>query len=871
MAEHDVERRPATEAELQAMVAAADTGAREPPGWTGRLLFFTAVAWSIFQIWYASPLPFVFGVFILNDTEARSIHLAFAVFLAFTAYPATNRSPRDHVPYLDWALALFGAFCAAYLFLFYKQLAERPGLPTTLDFVAAIGGLIILLEATRRSLGPPLVCVALVFLVYTFAGPFMPEVIQHKGASLTKVVNHQWLTTEGVFGVSLGVSTSFVFLFVLFGSLLEKAGAGNYMMQVSFALLGHLRGGPAKVAVVSSALNGFISGSSISNVVSGGIFTIPMMKRTGLSGIKAGAIETAASVNGQIMPPVMGAAAFLMVEFVGIPYAEIIKHALLPALVSYVALFYIVHLESMKIGAQPLKRDRERTRRERLLALGLGISGTVIVIAAIYYGILAAQALFGEAAAWVIFIAGAVLYVATLWYAARFPDLKMDDPNAPLLHLPETWETVRTGLHFLFPLVVLLWCLMVEQLSPGLSAFWATVAISGILLTQRPIVAAFRGGAEIAAAARQGLDELIDGFALGARNMISIGVATATAGIVVGTVTLTGMSLIMTDFVEYVSGGDVFIMLIMTAVICLFLGMGIPTTANYILIATLMAPVIVELGGQGGLSIPLIAVHLFVFYFGIMADVTPPVGLASYAAAAISGDDPIKTSFQGAVYSLRTGLLPFLFIFNPQLILIGVTNFVELALVVAAATLGMMLFAAATMNYFLTKSRLWESAVLLIVTFTLMRPDFWMNKLYPPFDEVDPRRLIELAGVAPDGARLPIVVEGDNLEGETIRKTVTIRIAGPPGDGRARLVEAGLRIVPGASGPMVGQVQFGSYAKRAGLEPGQQILAVKVPADRPSPYLMFIPALALLGVIVVLQRGRRARVGAPPAAQRVTA
>ncbi len=871
MAEDDVQRRPASDAELQALVAAADTGAREPPGWSGRLLFFVAVAWSIFQIWYASPLPFVFGVFILNDTEARSIHLAFAIFLAFTAYPATNRSPRDRIPYLDWVLALFGAFCAAYLFLFYKQLAERPGLPSVLDFVAAIGGLIILLEATRRSLGPPLVGVALVFLLYTFAGPHMPEVMQHKGASLTKVVNHQWLTTEGVFGVSLGVSTSFVFLFVLFGSLLEKAGAGNYMMQVSFALLGHLRGGPAKVAVVSSALNGVISGSSISNVVSGGIFTIPMMKRTGLSGVKAGAIETASSSTGPIMPPVMGAAAFLMVVFVGIPYAEIVKHALLPAVVSYVALFYIVHLEALKIGSQPLKRGHERTRRERLLALGLGISGTVIVVAGIYYAIIAAQALFVDAAALVIFIGGAVLYIATLWYAARFPDLKMDDPNAKLIHLPKTWPTVRTGLHYLFPLVVLLWCLMVEQLSPGLSAFWATVAISGILLTQRPIIAAFRGGAEIADAARLGVSELIDGFALGARNMISIGVATATAGIVVGTVTLTGMSLIMTDFVEFVSGGDVFIMLVMTAVICLILGMGIPTTANYILIATLMAPVIVELGGQGGLAIPLIAVHLFVFYFGIMADVTPPVGLASYAAAAISGEDPIKTGLQGSVYSLRTGLLPFLFIFNPQLILIGITSYVELALVACAATLGMMLFAAATMNYFLTKSRIWESAALLVVTFTLMRPDYWMNKFVPPFDEVDPRRLAELAGAAPDGALIPLVVEGDNLEGETVRKTVTIRVSGAPGDGRARLGEAGLRVIPGPAGPTVGPVQFGTSAKRAGLEPGQQILAVKVPADRPSPYLLFVPAVALLGVIVAMQRARRARAGAPPAPQRVTA
>ena len=316
--------RPATAGELEQLVAEADTGARAPAGLVGRLLVTVAVAWSLFQVWYASPLPFVFGLFILNDTQARSIHLAFGIFLAFTAYPAFRRSPRAYVPAVDWALALLGAFAAGYLYLFYVELSTRPGQPTGLDLAVAGFGMLVLLEATRRALGPPLVIVALVFMLFTFAGPWMPEVIQHKGASLTKFLTHQWLTTEGVFGVALGVSTSFVFLFVLFGALLERAGAGNYMMQVSFALLGHLRGGPAKVAVVSSALNGIISGSSVSNVVSGGLFTIPMMKRTGLSGVKAGAIETASSVNGQIMPPVMGAAAFLMVEYVGIPYAQIV-------------------------------------------------------------------------------------------------------------------------------------------------------------------------------------------------------------------------------------------------------------------------------------------------------------------------------------------------------------------------------------------------------------------------------------------------------------------------------------------------------------------------------------------------------------------
>jgi TRAP transporter 4TM/12TM fusion protein len=324
--------------DLEQLVAEVETGGRRPSGTAAHILLWVAVAWSLFQLWYASPLPFVLGFGVLNDTEARSIHLGLALFLAYTAYPALNSSPRGRIPATDWVLAFAGAFAGGYLFLFYNQIALRPGEPTLVDLVTAGAGIVLLLEATRRSLGLPMVVVATAFILFTFAGPSMPLAVQHKGASLSRFLTHQWLVTEGVFGIALGVSTSFVFLFVLFGTLLDKAGAGNWMMQISIALLGHLRGGPAKVAVVSSALNGVISGSSVSNVVSGGIFTIPLMKRAGLSGVKAGAIEASSSINGQLMPPVMGAAAFLMVEYVGIPYSEIIKHAALPAIASYLSL-----------------------------------------------------------------------------------------------------------------------------------------------------------------------------------------------------------------------------------------------------------------------------------------------------------------------------------------------------------------------------------------------------------------------------------------------------------------------------------------------------------------------------------------------------
>ena len=839
---------------LEQLVAEVDTGGRTAKGAVGTLMLATAVAWALFQLWYASPLPFVFGVGIFNDTEARAIHLGFALFLAFTAYPALKSSPRNKVPVLDWILAVVGALAGAYLFLFYSALAGRPGQPTTLDLVAGSAGILLLLEATRRTLGLPMVIVAGVFIFFTFAGPWMPDVIQHKGASITKFLNHQWLTTEGVFGIALGVSTSFVFLFVLFGTLLEKAGGGNWMMQISIALLGHLRGGPAKVAVVSSALNGIVSGSSVSNVVSGGIFTIPLMKRTGLSGVKAGAIEASASINGQIMPPVMGAAAFLMVEYVGVPYAEIVKHAVLPAVFSYLALLYMVHLEALKMGLKPIPQAVV-PRKERLLRMGLGLSGTIAVICILYYGILAINAVFGAAAPWLLALAGAALYVATIWYAARFPDLELDDPNTPILHLPRAWDVTRTGLDFLIPIVVLLWCLMVVQLSPGLSAFWATASIIGILATRKPLMAAFRNQ-RLAPAMQAAVSDLVDGLALGSRNMIGIAVATATAGIVVGTITLTGLGLMMTELVEFISGGDVILMLILIAAISLVLGMGIPTTANYILVATLMAPVVVDLGAQAGLAIPLIAVHLFVFYFGIMADITPPVGLAAFAAAAISKEDPIATGFQGAIYSLRTAILPFVFIFNPAMLLIDNEGWGHTMLVATASLIAILLFSAATMNWFVTRSRWWESAVLLLVCFTLFRPDWWLNQFSAPFVEVPASQFLSAVEQAPAKGRVNFVVEGIDLMGEDVRKTVNIRLE-EPGDPMERLQEAGLSVVPAGDRLMITNVAFGSYAKRIGLEVGYDIVAVVKRTDQPSTAIPIGIALAVMAGIAALQLARR--------------
>jgi TRAP transporter 4TM/12TM fusion protein len=847
--------------DLQQLVAEADTGGRKVGGAVGALIFALAVAWSAFQLWYASPLPFVLGWGVLNDTEARSLHLGIALFLGYLCYPGWRGSPRERVPWYEWPLALAAAFAGAYFLLFYAELATRPGKPIAVDIVVASAGLALLLEATRRAVGAPMMILAILFLAYIMLGRYLPDVLAHKGASWERMLSHQWLTTEGVFGVALGVSSTYIFIYVLFGALLDRGGAGNYMMQVSFALLGHLRGGPAKVAVVSSALNGLISGSSVSNVVSGGIFTIPLMKKAGYGGVKAGAIETSSSVNGQIMPPVMGAAAFLMVEYVGIPYSDVVKHAFLPAVISYIALFYIVHLEALKLGMQPMVAARERSLKEKLAAWGLGVSGTIVVCALIYYVAEAVKAALGILAPWALAALLAALYVWTVRVAARCPDLPADiDVENPVL--PETWPTVKAGLHFLIPIGVLIWCLMIEELSPSLSAFWAVITLIGLMLTQRPLTAFFRGRGGYGAAATAGAREVIEGLNDGARNMIGIAIATGTAGIIVGGITLTGLGFRMTDFVEFVSQGNVVAMLVFTAFVCLVLGLGVPTTANYILVATLMAPVIVELGAQSGLVIPLIAVHLFVFYYGIMGDITPPVGLATFAAAAISGEDAIRTGIQGSVYALRTVILPFVFVFNPALLLIDVSGWWEVVLVALSATLASLAFAAATIGWFRTRCRWWEVVLLLAATFALFRPDFFMDRFTAKYAEVPAKEILRVAAELGENERLVLVIEGTNVEGEDVRKTVAVLLA-RPGEARARLADAGLTLTVAGEDVRVAAVRFGSRAKKSGFEQGWKVAAIKVPTERPSEHWLYIPALALLAFVWFLQ-GARARRAARP-------
>ncbi|MGS2744668.1 TRAP transporter permease [Halomonas sp. LS-001] len=856
MTEND--KSPGAAVDLDDMVASSDSGARKPKGIPGKLLVSIAAVWSLFQLWIASPLPYMVGFGVFNATQSRSIHLAFALFLAYMAYPALKRSPRDRIPIQDWVLASVAAFCGAYMFLFYEGLSTRPGAPLLQDVVVGVTGILLLLEATRRALGPPLMIVASVFLIYSLAGPYMPGLLAHGGVSLFGLINHQWLTTQGVFGIALGVSTSFVFLFVLFGALLDKAGAGNYFIKVAFSMLGHYKGGPAKAAVVASGMTGLISGSSIANVVTTGTFTIPMMKRVGFSSEKAGAVEVASSVNGQIMPPVMGAAAFLMVEYVGISYVEVIKHAFLPALISYIALIYIVHLEALKANMQGLETSNPP---KPLVRKAIGFLGGLLMMMitglVVYYGLGWLKPALGDAAPWVIAVGIAGVYIALLKLAAGYPELELDDPNEPIYKLPQTRPTVMVGLQYILPVIVLVWCLMVERLSPGLSAFWATVLMVFIMLTQRPIIAIFRGHGDMKADLREGALDLWNGLVTGARNMIGIGIATATAGIIVGAVSQTGVGLVLADVVETISMGNLLLILFFTAILSLILGMGLPTTANYIVVSALLAPVIIQLGQQNGLLVPLIAVHLFVFYFGIMADVTPPVGLASFAAAAVSGGDPIRTGFQAFYYSLRTAALPFLFIFNTDLLLIDVT-WLQGIVIFIIATIAMLIFAAATQGFMITRSRWYESILLLLVAFALFRPGFFMDMLHDPYRSVPPSEFVQALGNVDEGSTLRIQIEGLDDFGDPM--TTYMQVPVPEGEtGQERLDNMGLTLLVDGDRTIVDMVAYGSQASDIGFDFDQEIIEVLAPVERWTKELMWIPAFLVFGFVVMLQRRRRSK------------
>ena len=868
------------------LVASVDSGARMPVGWQRMMVPGLAFVWALFQLYVASPLPFIIQAqtglrVVFNNTEVRAIHLAFALLLVAMAFPLFSRSPRDKIPWYDWVLGIVGAATCLYLVVFANEIARRSGLPTTSDLVVSTVGLVVLGISVYRALGLPLLIVVCVFLAYVFFGSseIFPDSIRWAGASYNKAMWHFWMQTEGVFGVALGVSASLIFLFVLFGAILEKAGAGNFFIKIAFAMLGHLRGGPAKASVVASALSGIYSGSSIANTVTTGTFTIPLMKRTGFSAEKAGAVEVASSTNGQLTPPVMGAAAFLIAEFTGTAYTDLIVYAFLPAVVSYIALLYIVHLESLKMDLKGLPRHptRARSAAQKIGSFLLSFGSIAALGLAVHYGLGWTRTAFpgsGLLVACLIFLA---FYLVCLVIAARRPDLEVDDPNAPVDELPVAREVLLTGLHFILPIIVLLYCVMVVRLSPALSAFWAATAMIFIAFTQHPIKALLRGGDGFVAGIAQGWDEFARGMISGARNMIPIAVATGAAGIIVGTISLTGAHQVVSAFIEALAGGSLMLMLILVAVMSLVLGMGLPTTANYIVVSSLMAPVIVSLGASEGLIIPLVAAHLFVFYFGILADDTPPVGLAAYAAAGISGGDPIKTGIQGFMYDIRTALLPFLFIFNTELLLMQVVivdgtptaQFVSVFVGIKAfiiAVVAMMVFAAATQRYFFARNNWFDTVALLLVALTLFRPGIWLDMVQPPFIDHPGPSIYDVAAAQPENGTIRLELVGTDFNNPDSRgsKFIVTELA-PGATGEDRLAPSGLMFLEDGDRLTVDEpfpgTPFAYLAQDFDFYGDEPVVlqTVQTRAERMPKEIFYIPAFILLALVILMQRRRQTK------------
>jgi TRAP transporter 4TM/12TM fusion protein len=752
-----------------------------------------AAVWSLFQLWIASPLPFMFDIGIIVDVPARGIHLAFAFLLCFLMFPAARSLATDRIPWYDLVCAFLGVGCALYLFLGYEGLVSREGVLWTWDvfgfkfpFEAILGtiGVVLLLDATRRSIDIPLVIVASTFLLYSYFGQSMPDIISHRGLSINRLIGYQWLGGEAIFGIPIDVSVSFVFLFVLFGALLDKAGAGKYFLDLSFAMVGKYRGGPAKAAILASGMTGAISGSSIANVVTTGTFTIPVMRSIGIPAVKAGAIEVAASTNGQIMPPIMGAAAFIIAELIGISYFEVVKAAFIPAVCSYIALIYISHLEAMKLGLKGLPKEQ----------------------------------------------------------------------------IPPLRKTFVSGLHFLIPIVVLVYLLMVERWTAGTAVFYSILLLMIIMIIERVYHEVRGGEADAVHAFKDGVCQVYDGLIAGARNMVSIAIAVATAGIIVGAVGSTGLNNALVGVVEAISGGNVFILLGLTAVLCLILGMGLPTTANYLVVASLLAGVLVELGTAAGLVLPLIAVHLFVFYFGILADDTPPVCLAAFAAAAISRADPIKTGIQGFMYDIRTAILPFIFIFNPELLLIGVESVWHGLLIFAMTLLALFSFSSLTQHWTLVRNRIHESVLLAAVVICLFRPDYVMGLVYPQFATLDTAKFVAGEEAAKPGYSIRFHLVRSTEYGDRFK---LYRLATPDMKGFGPVELYGITLKPAEDDNFeVADLQPKGLADQVGIEPGDIVTAVDVEqVGQPPKELIYPLGLGLLVLAVGLQvpRWRRWR------------
>ena len=576
-------------------------------GFMAKVISALAITFSVFQLYTA-----IFGV--LDAQLQRAVHLGFAMALSFLLYPTRKSWSRTKLHPLDLVLAVLSAASPAYICICYQQLAMRSGIVTPVDLIMGVMGLLLVIEATRRVVGIPMVVVVLVFLAYAFAGPYMPGVMAHRGLTVQQLIGHLYYTTEGIFGIPLGVSSTFIFLFILFGAYLESTGLGKFFIDLANAVAGWASGGPAKVAVLSSAFMGTVSGSSVANVAGTGSFTIPMMKKLGYRKEFAGAVEAASSTGGQLMPPVMGAAAFLMAEFVGAPYIEIVEAAVVPAMLYFAGLWLGVHLEAKRTNLKGVPRDQ----------------------------------------------------------------------------LPKAWLIFKERGHLALPLIVIVY-LLVSGYTPMRAALVAIVL--SILASS------------LRKSTRMKPIEIVNGLESGARNVLGVVIACAAAGIIIGVVTKTGVGLKLASGLLALSGGMLMPTMFFTMITSLILGMGVPTTANYVITSTIAAPALIQM------DVPVLAAHMFVFYFGIIADVTPPVALAAYAASGISGGKPLLTGVNASKLAIAAFIIPYIFVLSPELLMINATP-TGILWAVATAIIGMVGLSSAMIGYLYYYSTWYERIIL---------------------------------------------------------------------------------------------------------------------------------------------------------------
>lgn len=607
-----------------------ESNQRNPQNFMKHIIYFGLLAFTLFQVYTA-----IFGQF--PAQIQRTVHIGFALTFVFLLFPASRKLSKRTIPFYDYILAVIAIGVGSYWVINYDRLVQSLGQLQTMDFYIGILAVIIVLEGARRAVGLPITIIAGLFLLYAFYGPYMPDFMAHRGQSLDSIVNLMFFSTDGILGTPLAVSSTFIFAFLLFGAFLVKTGVGEYFNDLAISVAGKLVGGPAKVAIFSSALQGTISGSSVANVVTSGSYTIPMMKRLGYNKNFAGAVEASASTGGQLMPPIMGAAAFLMVEFIGrgVTYWDIAKAAAIPAILYFTGIWIMTHFEAKRLGLRGLK-DEEMPDRSKVFKKIYLLIPIVLIIILMMSGV-------------------------------------------PVIHAA---------------LYGIISCIIVGFINPDV---------------------------------KFGLKEIIDGMVDGARSALAVAAATACAGIIVGVVVKTGLGLSLANSLVKLAGGSILLTLFFVMIASLILGMGAPTTANYVITSTIAAPAIIALLAPDvpASAAPLIVVlsaHFFVFYFGIIADITPPVALAAFAASGISGGDPIRTGVNSAKLAIAAFIIPYMIVFSPALLMIDVTIW-QILWVVFTAVMGMIAIGVGIIGYWYRPVSWIERIVLLAAGLAMIYPE----------------------------------------------------------------------------------------------------------------------------------------------------